>query len=148
MKIYDKKLSNIRDLRKERQLLKNRIKQKDHESSANETPSSEGEKQSFFSGLLSGVTSGSLLTSALNVAPTVIDIIKRRSSRKNVSHAFYAPKAKKSFVSAAVTDFVSGYIKWKLLELSYKGIKKLINSDAGKKLKRQATSKLHKTFGK
>lgn len=146
MKIYDRKLSNLQDLRKERARLKNRLKGTNAADKTDKEPS----KENFLSGLLSGVTSGSMLTTVLNVAPTILDIIKNRSLPKaaNVQRAFTRQKKSKNFAANLLTDFIGGYIKWKILELSYKGLRKVLKSNKVQSLKDKAASKIPKPFRK
>src|SRR5690606_36932968 len=101
MKIYDKKLSSLQDLRKERLRLKNRLK-----DPADNTGKEE-DKESFISGLLSGITSGSVLTTVLNAAPTLIDLIKHRSAAQKIKEqkAVSTPSKKnKNVIAAVLTD--------------------------------------------
>jgi len=142
MKIYDKKLSSLQDLRKERLRLKNRLK-----DPADNTGKEE-DKESFISGLLSGITSGSVLTTVLNAAPTLIDLIKHRSSAQKIKEqkASTPSKKNKNVIAAVLTDVAASYIKWKLLELSYKGLKKALKSEKMQSFKHKTAAKIQKTF--
>lgn len=146
MKIYDKKLSSLQDLRKERLRLKNRL---EGVGSADKTDQ-ESSKENFLSGLLSGVTSGSVLTTVLNVAPTILDIIKNRSLPKatKTQQVFTSQEKEKNIIANILTDFIGGYIKWKILELSYKGLRKALKSKKVQFLKNKAASKIQKPFKK
>ncbi len=142
MKIYDKKLSSLQDLRKERLRLKNRLK-----DPADKTGKEE-DKENFITGLLSGITSGSVLTTALNAAPTLIDLIKHRSAAQKIKgqKASAPSKKNKNVIAAVLTDVAASYIKWKLLELSYKGLKKALKSEKMQSFKHKTAAKIQKTF--
>lgn len=147
MKIYDKKLSSLHDLRRERQKLKSRLNGHDGADSHTDAPK---EHENFLSGLLSGITSGSALSTALNIAPTIIDFIKKRPLSKKTAVVSAIPKKStgKNIIAGALTDFVTGYIKWKVLELSYKGLRKLLKSDQFKSFKDKTVAGMQKPFKK
>ncbi len=147
MKIYSRKLTNLSDLKAERLKLKQKLNSNnEHSGEEYETPK---EKENFISGLLSGVTSGSLLTTVFNVAPTVYDFIsKRKSVRSKAQKIISAKTSKPNIIVTAATEFIGGYIKWKIIELTYKGVKTALKSDTAKEVKRNASKSIKNVFQK
>jgi|GEM_PF-976189 len=152
MKLYSKNLSNLHALKKEKERLQKELNGRDEgkDKTVNNPLQKEEKRESFISGLLSGATSGSMLTTLLNAAPTVIDIVKRGSlfPKKNTIQKAVGTSKTANIVSIVAKEFVGGYIKWKILELTYKGIKKALKSDTVKELKKKKVPSLKKLFKK
>jgi len=145
MRLYSKKLSSLHELRREKQSLKKQINGKEKAREDKDTPE---EKENFITGLLSGVTSGSLLTTVLNVAPTIFDLVKGRALKSKVRQTVAPKTDKNGILGTVVKEFVGGYVKWKVLELAFKGIKIVLKSDTSKKLQAKTAASLKKTFKK
>ena len=151
MKLYNKKLTSLRELKQERQMLQRDIDKgiakKQVKENTEETPK---EKESFLSGLLSGATSGSLLTTALHIAPKVFDFIDNRRKHSNKTHqaADNNKPNKENIVANVLKEVIGGYIKWKAIELTYKGIQLALRSDKAKNLKKKNRSALKNIFKK
>ena len=137
MRLYPKRLRNIEDLEKEKQFLIKKSKQLD--------------KEDFLSigGLTGGLTGkktpgdkangdGSLLDFLPGSNPVislVVKMLQRILSKKEKKPKIaYAPppagtkKAGKNKLKAIAKEFIGGYLKWKAIELSYRGIRYLIKS--------------------
>ncbi|MBS1688120.1 MAG: hypothetical protein JSS96_05310 [Bacteroidetes bacterium] len=133
MRLYPKKLNSVAELKREKRLLKLERKNTDLKDlfSADGEPSSAGEKESGTGGLLgmalSLMGSESLLGAAFKHAPSILGMF----SKKKTKQEYVPPVAEEkgpSLLMKAVKEVGFGYLKWKAIELSFKGIKKLINS--------------------
>jgi len=133
MKLYPKRLSSVAELKHEKRLLKQERKDTDLKDlfSVDDASSSAGEKESAAGGLLgmalSLMGSESLLGAAFKHAPSLLGMF----SKKKAKQEYVPPVAEEkgpSLLIKVVKEVGFGYLKWKAIELSYKGIKKLINS--------------------
>jgi len=141
MRLYPKRLRNIDDLEKEKALLIRK--------------SEELEKEDILSveGLLGGKKKGEggslldLLPISNPLVGQLLKMIQRRfnsyRSKKddrpkiaNVPVATTEERPRKSKIKAIAIEFIGGYLKWKAIELSFKGIRYLIKSAREKKEQR------------
>ena len=120
------------DLERERRALQREIKQMDKE----EILSVEG--------LLGKSEGGDVFDKIIDMLPVssplmktgigiVKDILKKRNAKakateKKVPHEKKGP----GIVARAAREFIGGYIKWKAVELSFKGLKYLVNRGRAK----------------
>ncbi|HTN45561.1 MAG TPA: hypothetical protein VL098_04385 [Flavipsychrobacter sp.] len=153
MKIYSKKLTTIGELKREKLSLKKKLHSDKQQAASAKDEEKEGENQNFLAGLLSGVTSGSIINTAINVAPTLIDVLKSGKlfpggkKMQQVAHAA-RPVAKPSIVTMVAKEFIGGYVKWKALELAYKGIRIALKSDAAKSISKKTGKAFKKAVNK
>ena len=131
MRLYPKKLRNIEDLERERKLLLKESKRMDEE----EFLSLEGILGSKKKGSDGNDGIGSLLDYLPVSNPMVSMLIKlvqkRRSKKADPPSRSYTAKSEeskkgKSILKTAAIEVIGGYLKWKAIELSYKGISHLI----------------------
>ncbi len=136
MRIYPKKLRNIEDLEREKKLLRKESRNMDIEDLLS------------FEGVL-GTKKGSKGEdegSALDFLPisnplvkVLVNFVQQKLAKKyNKSKPEHAPqpeekKKRKHPLKAAAFEFIGGYLKWKAIELSYKGIRHLIKKREEKK---------------
>ena len=130
MRLYPKKLRNVEDLEREKKLLRKETRRLEEEEflsldSIFSKKSSEGEQAGFGSLL-------DFLPVSNPLVGTVINLIKQRLSRKadkpkqdNDNNANKKKKGKSPVKKIAV-EVIGGYLKWKAIELSFKGIKHLV----------------------
>lgn len=126
MKLYSKKLDSLQSLKEERAQLKSQL----HKTTIfqNKAASnSQSTSTDFFSKLVGGLSSVSLISSVINTAPKLLKGIELglglfdKPERKTTS-----PSPKKSsttIIDFVVKEFVGGYLKWKGVVLVYNGIK-------------------------
>lgn len=137
MKLYSKNLKSIHDLKLEKQRIKNALEQ----PKADEKTSSEKEGEDEFSidGLLGNLMAvnsvKSLLSTAFSIAPMLLDVVKIGSifTNKKTKKITTSPSASKGLLSTILTEFVGGYLKWKAVELAYKGVKIAVKKSKKKK---------------
>jgi hypothetical protein len=130
MRLYPKKLRNIDDLEKEKALLmrKSRELEKEDILSIEGLIGKKGKEKGQGSIL-------DLLPVSNPVVSALVKIIQRRLSQKDKQpKAVNAPppssevKPRSSKLKAIAIEFIGGYLKWKAIELSFKGIRHLIRS--------------------
>ena len=136
MKLYPKKIRNIKELEKERK----KLLKKSRELDKDEFPSLDG----FLGGKAGGIGSGVLNTvtgfvsSSNPLTEIVLKGVMDRFSKKAPPpppRQEPQPEQKKkgrSLPAKIAYEFVGGYLKWKAIELSYKGIKYLVNARRAK----------------
>ena len=123
MRLYPKKLRSVADLEREKQLLRKESKQLDNEE--------------FLSvdGLMGKSGGGGSLIDMLPISnPIVSQVVKIVAGRltrkakapKAAPRAEYGEEKKDSLLKRGAVEFIGGYLKWKAIELSYKGIRYLI----------------------
>ena len=131
MRLYPKKLRSIEDLEREKKLLLKESKRMDEEDFL----SLEGILGSKKKGSDSNDGIGSLLDYLPVSNPMVsmlIKLVQKRLSKKDEppSKTYTAKdegaKKGKNLVMRVAIEVIGGYLKWKAIELSYKGISQLI----------------------
>jgi hypothetical protein len=136
MELYPKKLHNINDLERERiRLLKQvkKIEDKDYNLPGNLFGKKNGgnkKEQAISSKLLD------MLPISNPIVKILADIVLQRISKpKKVKavqvDAYYQHQSGvkvKSKIKALAIEFIGGYLKWKAIELTYKGARRLINA--------------------
>lgn len=153
MKIYSKKLTTMGELKREKLLLKKKLHSEKQPDPSTKDKEKEEDNQNFITGLLSGVTSGSVINTVINVAPTLIDVLKSGSlfpRNRKVQQVVNAarPVSKPSIVTVVAKEFIGGYVKWKVLELAYKGIRIALKSDTAKSISKKTGKAFQKAVDK
>ena len=130
MRLYPKKLRNLEDLEREKKLLRKEIKAMDADTFLS-LESILGKKKKGSE----KEESGSLFD-FLPVSNSLVDLVvkfvqQKLAKRERNSGATYTQQAepkKKSRnpLKSVAIEFIGGYLKWKAIELSYKGIRHLI----------------------
>jgi hypothetical protein len=136
MTLYPKKLHNINDLERERvRLLKQvkKIEDKEYNLSGNlfgKKKGGEKKEQAISSKLLDMLPISNPIVKVL--ADIVLQRITKHKKPKDIPvDAYYAQKSGskvKSKAKAVAIEFIGGYLKWKAIELTYKGVRRLVNS--------------------
>ncbi len=130
MKIYSKRLKGLSDLKAEQETLKYAQKTGglDDIFSLN---SITGKKTTPQNNTGSKSTGNNSVLDKLGIAELVLDLVLKyarpKQRRETVIKTETAPqKPQKNLVKSALTEFVGGYIKWKVIELSLKGLSRII----------------------
>lgn len=127
MRLYPKKLNNIEELNAEKQLLQSQIEQidpdgwfslkvKDKASAAANTDT----KQPFGGSIVNSLLDAGGIDMLLQLLPLFKSKTKKKEPEKNKEDD------KPNLLIRAGVEFVGGYLKWKAIELSYKGLKKIL----------------------
>ncbi len=152
MKLYKKGFRNMAELRQEKKKLLREKKQLDSEPllTLDDVMTGVGESGGVM-GVLSGVLPSVLpMLSSFSgpVIGTLVEILKNRfGSGKSDSSA---EKKSESGIGGVVKNVgkeaLGSYIAWKVLELSFKGVKSLIKDKKKKKKERQAAGNSGATY--
>ena len=124
MELYHKQLNSVHELRKERKRLKKAAMKPKKEVVADASQEG-GSIQDMFKGLMSskgGVDALRLLE------PLLLGLLFKRKEVR-----YRDEKPKKSFVKKALIEVLTGYAKWKGIEMVYKLIKKAVDKRKAKK---------------
>jgi hypothetical protein len=111
--MYPKKLRSLDDLKREKRELKNKLNKL---KSAGTHPAEESKTDS-------GSNILSMLTGLL--APGIISEMVLKTVFSVISSA--GKKAKKKTVNPLLKEFAGGYLKWKMLELGYRWLRRYLN---------------------
>lgn len=137
MRIYPKKLHNLADLEREKEVLKYAEKQTSLDELfsldgllGNKKASSKKDKRS---------SDGPGLGSKLDIARMVLDAALAlglpRGLRRAEKQKAAAENPKKSMLATAAKEFAGGYLKWKAISLGLKGVSHLLKKSTTKKSK-------------
>lgn len=131
MQLYSKKLNNLDELEREKRKLRKEVKRMDKEpmiaklrGQAVEVEEKDGRSSSPLS----------FLTGPASVM--ALKLLGKYMSRKRATPVqMYEPEVhveykKKNIAKTVLFEVVGGYLKWKAIELSYKGVKALIKKNA------------------
>jgi hypothetical protein len=133
MRLYPKRLRSMDDLVRERRALQRELKQMDEE----ELLSVEG-----LLGKKDG--GGDVFDTIIDLLPVsnplvktgigiVKDVLKKRNAKaKSAENKQPQEKKGPGIVARAAREFIGGYIKWKAVELSFKGLRYLVNRSSAK----------------
>jgi len=129
MRLYPKKLRGIEDLEKEKKLLLRQSRQLEKEDFLSLDNLTAGKKKSKDKDDSPAASLVDLLPISNPFVKMGLDfLVKRftasRKERKEAPSQNTAPH--KSKLKAIAIEFIGGYLKWKAIELSYKGIKLII----------------------
>jgi hypothetical protein len=145
MQLYPKRLRNIDDLERERKLVlkqKQRLEKEDLFSSG-ESSGKKGsktrDKEEVGGGALSSligllpIGNNPLVGIVVGFAEQYFAGRSERRSKKAFSQPNDEGKKHKNVLGSLAVEFIGGYLKWKAIELSYKGIKLIIKKNKEKK---------------
>lgn len=125
MKLYSKQLNNLEALKREKHVMKYALKHSDDwlnikammgKSDSTDTAAGAG----LFGTLISAFGSKSLFNTIIAIAPPVLTLISKNSS-------FF--KKRKNPLESIAKEVIGGYIKWKAVQLAYRGIMSLVKSN-------------------
>jgi len=135
MKLYPKRLRSMDDLERERRALQRELKQMDKEEILSVEgllgKKDRGEGSDVFDTIIDMLpVSNPLVKTGIGI---VKDILKKRNAKakpteKKVPHEKKGP----GIVARAAREFIGGYIKWKVVELSFKALRYLVNRSRAK----------------
>jgi hypothetical protein len=126
MELYHKQLNSVHELKKERKRLKRSIKRSKKEHAA-DAAHEEGSMQDMFKGLMSSKGGVDMLRL---LEPLLLRVLFKR---KKVVYRYKNEEPKKSFIKKALVEVLTGYAKWKGIEVVYKLIKKAADKHKEKK---------------
>ena len=140
MKLYPKKLRGIEDLEKEKKLLVRQSRQLEKEDFLSLENLTTGKKKGKEKDESSAASLIDLLPISNPYVKMGLDfLVKRftaaRKEKKEAPAQNTAPH--KSKLRAIAIEFIGGYLKWKAIELSYKGIKLIIKRSKERKAQEQ-----------
>lgn len=148
MKLYPKKLRNVEDLEREKKLLQKGINELDKDDllSLEGLLGKKGTRDSDDSsgsawGLLSLLpVSNPILSAGLKAVQAWLSArdSKDRDDERATGYKRSRRKKNKNLIRSLAFEILGGYLKWKGIELSYKGIKHLIKKRKDNKDKEQA----------
>jgi len=139
MKFYPKKLQNMESLKREKKILLKEMEELDKDdflSIESILGGKDGGEKNASGGIGSLLdmlpTSGPLVNTAINL---VQGLLKGRDDGGKTEQKDKPRKKKKnkSLLNSIAKEFIGGYLKWKAVELSFKGIKYIIKSHREKK---------------
>lgn len=129
MKLYSRQLKGLEDLKREKHVLKYAAKHtedwlsfKDMGKDSNSLSSTAG--FGFVSGLLSALSSKSVLSTAFTVLPTLTAFFAKKNSSPK--------KDRKNPIESLAKDILIGYIKWKAVHFLYKSVMHIVKGDRNK----------------
>jgi hypothetical protein len=129
MKLYPKQLNSIEALERERRRLKREIAstdptdffsrgagggKKQKKEKAHKSAEPEGDGNSFFITIIDLLTSKGVADGALSIIDPLMTLLGR--------------KAGKSIIKPLAKELLGGYVKWKIIEISYKTALRFIRS--------------------
>lgn len=153
MRLYPKKLSSIEDLEQEQLLLKKQLKKLGNEDlfsvstilgsgkSAEEKTKNKGAEEE-----------GGNMSFLLDLLPMAYPLIEtgikkitqpKKEKREKSSDADEDTKPGKNIIKTVALELITGYLKWKAIELSYKGVKYIIK----RKKEKKALAELEEQMG-
>ncbi len=143
MKLYSKKLSNQQDLLREKRKLQKELLKLEEEGFFSSSEDADNSKEDESGNPLGGFSIASLLPLLSNfpLAGTITSFatqwVTNRFFSGNTSSSEKAKQStepsKPGIVRRVATEVITGYLKWKAIELSYKGVRYLINQRKKKK---------------
>ena len=138
MGIYPKKLNSLAELEKEKKRLQKKRKKMEEEGLFSMGDLLGGKEGG--ASILEGGLPLDLLGGASTWAMPVVKMIISRLSKSEDKTAAAEPEAEpakpgKSKIKSIAFEFIGGYLKWKAIELSFKGIKYLVKKRAENKAK-------------
>jgi len=143
MKLYSKKLNSVEELKREKHVLKYALKHSGSDDwlNLNNLGSSDPRTENAAgAGVLGTVISAfgnkSMLNTILAMAPPVISLATKRRRK---------PEA--GFLQRAAREVVTGYIKWKAIQMVYRGIMMVVKSNKEDEEEKQ-DKKVHKRHKK
>ena len=148
MALYPKKLTSIEDIEREKKLLRKQMLQMESEPLFSADGFMDGLKAAM-PGKGKSKGGGGFLSSLLGMLPvanplveTLIGVVQSRlnsagaakaSKKKEKEVVAEEEKPKKHIVKKVVIEIVTGYLKWKAIELSYKGVRYIIRRSKERK---------------
>lgn len=157
MKLYLKKLRNADELEREKRLLikeKKRLENEDFfpglsiSGIVNSTDASSQKTASAQQPAADNVTSG-IMSMAAPLAGLLFDIVQQRimgtgksGGNESIANSIIDKTVKKggNMLGVAAKEVIGGYLKWKAIELSYKGVTLIVRKQKKKKEGRAAAA--------
>jgi len=145
MRLYPKRLKGLDDLKREKEMLSYMKKQTEAEDFFPKVNLGFGGKSSkgIFSMISSLLSSGSGLEKGMAIAEPLIGILRKRRKKKKAKakEEYTAPKEpRKNVVKSLLISILTGYLKWKAIEM---GTKLIISFIKPKKKEDKGSSSRH-----
>jgi hypothetical protein len=124
MKLYTKKLNSLEELKREKHVLKYAAKHTDDVFDFNKAKAKDDDTEDALgAGMLGTVISAfgskSIFNTVLAIAPPVLSMMSKRSS---------SSRKKKSPLESLAKEVIMGYIKFKALQMAYRGVMLAVKS--------------------
>ncbi len=135
MRLYQKKLRSVEDLERERKLLQKEVQRIEEEGflSVDGVLGSKGKGGGGIESLID------ILPISNPMVAMLLKLVQRKFAAKAEGSKYeptkesYPQKKGKSPIKSIAIEFIGGYLKWKAIELSYKGIRHLMKKRKEKK---------------
>jgi len=126
MKLYSRKLNSLEELKREKHVLKYAAKHTDDVFDFGKAKTKDGDdtEEALGAGMLGTVISAfgskSLFNTILAVAPPILSMVSKRSS---------SSRKKKSPLESLAKELILGYVKWKAVQMAYRGVMLIFKSN-------------------
>ena len=128
MKLYNKQLHSLEELRREKHVLKYAAKHTDDwlsfKEMEKEKDTSDFASAGMLGALFSALGSKSMFSTVLAVAPTILTMFSRKSSGSD--------KKRKNPLESLAKEVIFGYLKWKGIHLGYKALRSIVEGSKEK----------------
>lgn len=125
MKLYSKQLNSLEELRREKHVLQYAKKHTDEwlsfsDLDKNKEHAEDAAGAGILGTLLSAAGSKSLFSTVLALAPPILTLLSKNTA---------TGKKKSNPLEKLAKEVAIGYIKWKAIQMAYRGLKMLMKSD-------------------
>ena len=121
MRLYSKKLHSLEELKREKHVLRYAAKHSDDVLNLSDLGKSTSTDDAAGAGMLgtriSAFGSKSLFNTVLAMAPPLLALVSKGSGRK-----------KKNPLESIAKEVIFGYVKWKAVQMAYRGVMLLVKS--------------------
>jgi hypothetical protein len=122
MRLYSKKLHSLEELKREKHVLKYAAKHSDDTLNFNDlgkhTSTDDAAGAGMLGTLISAFGSKSMFNTVLAMAPPLLALVSKRSGRK-----------KKNPLESLAKEVIFGYVKWKAVQMAYRGVMLFVKSN-------------------
>ncbi len=127
MKLYSKQLKSLEDLKREKHVMRYAAKHSNEMISFKELglendSTTDAAGAGLAGTLISALGSKSLFNSLLAIAPPLLTMMGKSSKKK-----------KSNPLASLAKEVILGYIKWKAIEMAYRGVKKMAGKNKSDK---------------
>ena len=136
MKLYSKQIHSLEELKREKHVLRYAKKHtddwlnfKDMEKGKAKEDVEDAAGAGMFGTLLSAMGSKSLLSAVMAMAPPVLTLMSKHSS---------SGRKRTSPLERLAKDVMLGYVKWKAIQMAYRGVMLAVNANKKKDDKQRA----------
>jgi len=132
MKLYTRQLHSLEELRREKHVLKYAKKHTDDWLNLKDLDKEKADTEDAAGGgllgtLLSAAGSKSMFSAVLAMAPPILTLLSKNSS---------SGRKRTNPLEKLAKEVVFGYLKWKAIQLAYRGLMAVVGSDKTKEQKK------------